>query len=79
MVLKKAISLFSGCGGSDYALQKLGYKIVWANDIWQTACDTYKENMALNENLDKWAYYAAFWRTRDSVLVAAKRCAFSSR
>jgi hypothetical protein len=34
---------------------------------------------ALNENLDKWAYYAAFWRTRDSVLVAAKRCAFSSR
>jgi len=40
-----AISLFSGCGGSDYALQKLGYDIVWANDIWQTACDTYKENI----------------------------------
>jgi len=41
----KAISLFSGCGGSDYALQQLGYKIVWANDIWQTACDTYKKNL----------------------------------
>ncbi len=45
MATKTAISLFSGCGGSDYALQKLGYKIVWANDIWQTACDTYKENI----------------------------------
>src|SRR5437764_11998606 len=41
----KAISLFSGCGGSDYALEKLGYQIIWANDIWQTACDTYKENL----------------------------------
>jgi DNA (cytosine-5)-methyltransferase 1 len=41
----RAISLFSGCGGSDYALQKLGYEIVWANDIWQVACDTYEENI----------------------------------
>lgn len=42
---KRAISLFSGCGGSDYALQQLGYKIVWANDIWQTACDAYEKNL----------------------------------
>ncbi len=42
----KAISLFSGCGGSDLALQRLGYDIVWANDVWQTACDTYKDNLA---------------------------------
>jgi len=41
----RAISLFSGCGGSDYALQKLGFEIVWANDIWQTACDTYSDNL----------------------------------
>jgi DNA (cytosine-5)-methyltransferase 1 len=41
----RAISLFSGCGGSDYALEKLGYQIIWANDIWQTACDTYKQNL----------------------------------
>ena len=41
----KSISLFSGCGGSDHALEKLGYQIIWANDIWQTACDTYKENL----------------------------------
>src|ERR1700686_5021247 len=45
MATKKAISLFSGCGGSDYALQELGYEIVWGNDVWQTACDTYKENI----------------------------------
>lgn len=34
---------------------------------------------ALNENLDKRAFYAAFWNATNSVLVAAKRCAFSSR
>ena len=34
---------------------------------------------ALNENLDKRAFYAAFWKATNWVLVAAKRCAFSSR
>ena len=45
IALPRAISLFSGCGGSDYALQKLGYDIVWANDVWQAACDTYSDNL----------------------------------
>src|SRR5882724_6791807 len=45
MYATRAISLFSGCGGSDYALQRLGYRVIWANDIWQTACDTYKKNI----------------------------------
>lgn len=40
-----AISLFCGCGGSDYALQSLGYDVVWANDIWQTACNAYGSNL----------------------------------
>jgi len=44
-VSPRAISLFSGCGGSDYALQRLGYDIVWANDVWQVACDTYALNL----------------------------------
>jgi hypothetical protein len=35
--------------------------------------------MALNENLDKRAFYAAFWNATNSVLVAAKRCAFRSK
>ena len=51
MSTPRVISLFSGCGGSDYALQKLGYDIVWANDIWQTACDTYKDNLR-NPNIE---------------------------
>lgn len=41
----RAISLFSGCGGSDLALQRSGYKIVWANDVWELACETYKDNI----------------------------------
>jgi len=41
----RTISLFSGCGGSDLALSKAGYKIVWANDISLTACKTYEDNI----------------------------------
>lgn len=39
------ISLFSGCGGSDLALSQLGHKIVWANDIAEIACETYRDNV----------------------------------
>lgn len=42
----RTISLFAGCGGSDYALQKAGYEVVWANDIWRLACNTYRDNIA---------------------------------
>ncbi len=42
----QAISLFSGCGGSDLALQHRGYNILWANDISNVACQTYKDNIA---------------------------------
>jgi DNA (cytosine-5)-methyltransferase 1 len=41
----RTISLFSGCGGSDVALKKLGYNVVWANDIWDVACKTYADNL----------------------------------
>jgi len=40
-----SISLFSGCGGSDHALLNAGFDIVWANDIWEVACQTYKDNI----------------------------------
>jgi len=39
------ISLFSGCGGSDYALQRAGYDIVWANDVWDVAAEIYEVNI----------------------------------
>jgi DNA (cytosine-5)-methyltransferase 1 len=41
-----AISLFSGCGGSDYALQRLGFDIIWANDVWPLTAEIYKENLS---------------------------------
>lgn len=41
----RTISLFVGCGGSDYALHRAGFQIVWANDIWAPACETYRDNI----------------------------------
>jgi hypothetical protein len=46
---------------------------------WQDITDTTSVNLALNENLDKRAFYAAFRNATNSVLVAAKRCAFRSK
>jgi DNA (cytosine-5)-methyltransferase 1 len=45
------ISLFSGCGGSDFALQAEGYDIVWANDIWDVAAEIYEANIE-NANIE---------------------------
>ncbi len=45
MAKPKAISLFSGCGGSDLAVQRCGFDLVFANDIWDVACETYSDNM----------------------------------
>lgn len=45
MAKPKAISLFSGCGGSDLAVQRCGFEIVFANDIWDVACQTYSDNI----------------------------------
>jgi DNA (cytosine-5)-methyltransferase 1 len=42
---KRAISLFSGCGGSDFALLNAGFDVVWANDSWGAACQTYRDNI----------------------------------
>jgi DNA (cytosine-5)-methyltransferase 1 len=39
------VSLFSGCGGMDLGFYKEGFKILWANDIDPTACETYKRNI----------------------------------
>ncbi len=45
MAKARAISLFSGCGGSDLAVQNCGFDIVWANDVWDVACETYRDNI----------------------------------
>lgn len=41
-----AVSLFSGCGGSDFALIQAGFWVRWANDKWSIACDSYRDNIA---------------------------------
>lgn len=40
-----AVSLFSGCGGSDYGLHKAGFDILLANDMLSYASEVYKYNL----------------------------------
>src|ERR1700685_2066183 len=42
----RAISLFSGCGGSGLALGGRGFDVVWANDICDVACEAYRVNIS---------------------------------
>jgi len=37
-----AVSLFSGCGGSDLGLREAGVRAVWANDASEAACELYE-------------------------------------
>jgi len=39
------VSLFSGCGGMDSGFAQAGFRILWANDIDQKACETYERNL----------------------------------
>ncbi|MCQ2977532.1 MAG: DNA cytosine methyltransferase [archaeon] len=41
----RAISLFSGAGGMDIGFIKAGFDIVWANDFFKDAVDSYKKNI----------------------------------
>ncbi len=54
----KVISLFSGCGGMDLGIEggfsflgqrypKTGFNVVWANDIDEFACKTFKDYFGL--------------------------------
>jgi DNA (cytosine-5)-methyltransferase 1 len=40
-----AVSLFSGCGGSDYGLHKAGFEVLLANDKLKYASEVYKHNL----------------------------------
>ena len=49
MKILKILSLFAGCGGMDLGFvmaknSKLGYEIIWANDLDKFACETFKKN-----------------------------------
>lgn len=41
----KVISLFSGAGGMDLGFIQAGFDIVWANDFFKEAVETYKNNI----------------------------------
>lgn len=40
-----AVSLFTGCGGSDTGLVAAGFDVLMANDILAYACDVYRANL----------------------------------
>ena len=41
----KIASLFSGCGGLDLGFIQEGFEVVWANDFFKEAVETYKKNI----------------------------------
>lgn len=41
----KVVSLFSGAGGLDLGFIKAGHQIVWANDLYRDAVETYRRNI----------------------------------
>lgn len=41
----KVVSLFSGAGGLDLGLKQAGLNIVWANDLYKDAVETYRKNI----------------------------------
>lgn len=41
----KIASLFSGCGGLDLGFIKNGFEVIWANDFFKEAVETYKKNI----------------------------------
>lgn len=54
---RKVVSMFSGCGGMDLgfvggfrfngrAYSRLPFEIIWANDLDESACDTYRNNLS---------------------------------
>ncbi len=41
----KVASLFSGCGGLDLGFIQAGFDVIWANDFFKEAVETYKYNI----------------------------------
>jgi len=44
MMNKNVVSFFCGCGGFDVGFEKAGYNIVLANDYWEPAVKTFRNN-----------------------------------
>ena len=44
----RVVSLFSGAGGTHLGFEKAGFDIVWANDFFKEAVESYKKNVSKN-------------------------------
>ena len=44
----RVVSLFSGCGGLDLGFINTGFEIIWANDFFKEAVESYKYNIGNN-------------------------------
>ena len=41
----RVVSLFSGAGGLDLGFIQAGHEVIWANDLYKDAVETYKYNI----------------------------------
>jgi len=41
----KVVSLFSGAGGLDLGFVQAGHRVIWANDLYGDAAETYRQNI----------------------------------
>ena len=41
----RVVSLFSGAGGLDLGFKMAGHEIVWADDLYEDAVETYRNNI----------------------------------
>lgn len=55
----KVVSLFSGAGGLDFGFKMAGHNIIWANDLYGDAVETYRHNIGNH----------GFWGTCEHVII----------
>lgn len=65
----KVISMFSGAGGLDMGFHNKGFRVLWANDFNQDACDTY----------DRWVNYDATGNRKNEEECTIVECGDISR
>lgn len=68
------VSLFSGCGGVDLGFHQAGFQTIFANDINQDACDTYRKNIGPISNDDIRKVKVPILDTQPDVLTAGFPC-----
>jgi len=70
--MRTAVSLFSGCGGSDMGLHHAGFHVLMANDIFEYARDAYLTNMDTDYVLGNVADIQSF--PKSDLLVGCYPC-----